>query len=221
MHLEAHGLLPIMIVIGPPAAAIVPSAKDVAYSKGYTRNYHGGLTAEIVGAHMRDYPCLFFLFPPIKFDTHEMSHTMDGWKIQIKQKSQYSRPTIRIINNAGFGLTLRIRGRYYPTVYDMLNEVNLTYPQIQPGLERSINQVPKPEKRVVEKIVWRDRYIPNKIQSVTEAMENEIHDTVMRMGDWRPDKPDMENVILIDGYLEKPKKDPISIDELERKIAGM
>lgn len=187
------------------------------------RNYHGGFNKTIHAGYFTDYPNLTFHFPPMKFDTHQMAQTQEGWTIKIKQKSRYSRPRISVYNNAGFGFTLRVVGKDYTSAYEIFREINRTY-RIEQSEHANINKVPAPIIKQVTCTRYVDRYVPMKVDLHT-AIQNEIEATMARLKDWRPDKPFMENVIPIEEFLdklvEKPKKEPISMEEMERKIAAM
>jgi hypothetical protein len=222
MHLEAHGLLPVMnkdkgYMVGDENAFMNGSALVPIH------NHARGINTIVLWGDFTSLPPLSFRFPPIEFTTHQMANTQEGWRIKIKQKSDRSRPIVTLMNNANFGLRLRIQAGYYPSVAAVFREVQRQY-MIERSEHSNINMVPK--TRIVTETVVRlvDRFVPIR-QTITDAMRQETVETYRRLGNWRPGKPSLHNVISLEEFIEKldklPQKNPISAEEWEAKVAKM
>jgi hypothetical protein len=156
----------------------------------FERNYHhGGVHAIVRSGRFRDFPALEFLFPPIRFNTHEMD--TGDWMMRVKQKHAISRPHISFTNENNFGLRLRIKKGMYETLEDVFLALENGF-KVEESEHATFKTVPR------EKILYVDR-------DLTEALEIDNRRRLMALGEWRPgkSKPDLENVIPITDYIAR------------------
>lgn len=182
------------------------------------KNHQNGFYAEI--NRFKIFPRLIFHFSPVMIDTHTLEKYA-GWVMRIKQKSKYSRPRIALFNADGFGFRIRIKARVYHSINEIFLQILKEY-KIEASDYCNLRTVR--EQVVYDRIIeYKDRFIPTDAFDV--AIQKEIEATKSRLGDWRPDKPSMENIIPMEEYLanlsESPKYPLVSSEELERKIAAL
>lgn len=190
----------------------------------FERNHRGGMQGYVESSQFLNFPQIRFSFPPMWFDTHQMAK--HEWRMNIRQKSSWSRPYISLFNKQKFGIRIRLSARFYNSIEDIFIGIQNDY-RIESSGESTftVGTVAKTVLVPTYKTTYVDRHIPNTI-TLNDLIEKEIEDTRERLGGWRPAPPSLENVINFEEYVENlPEPSHIDDDEilreLELKIASM
>jgi hypothetical protein len=202
MHLEAHGLYDPIPKANLSKSMDYQSSDDVRMQPGtfFELNYHGGIRAQVVSGDFWRYPQLLFIFPPLRFNTHEMD--LHKWRMTIRSKSTHSRVHLSFYNENNFGFRVRIPTGHYLTLQDVFRVAEKSF------------VVRKDSSNTWHSAQPTIYITPEKNDFVSE-MEKDNAKIRERLGDWRPGKPNRENVIDIQSYVERITQEQLPHDDFD------
>jgi hypothetical protein len=160
-------------------------------------NFRGGIEGVIRSPRFKDFPPLIFQMPPVIFSTHQMDGEGMNWTMTIRQKTAQSRVKLKLYNEDKFGFRIRLQAGRYQCLEDIFIAAaqGFVLEDTEMGLMKST-----PRERIVIKETVRVERVALDIDTIlAEWNENAL----IGLGDWRPGKPDMKNVINFQEAVEK------------------
>lgn len=217
MHLEAWGLYdlsPIQLLSLQRAEGKTMLYKQDPQSAVYPahvfseRNCHGGFNGWVFAPRFQDFPCIVFAMPPIRFSTHQMDDTFEGWRLTFKQKAECSRVRVTVKNNDDFGFRVRLPAGKYETVEDVFLMIQKQY-VVEESEHGVLKTVPKTIEKIIRVPVAAPMLPPSLLErDVFEQLAEHNNRKLAALGDWRPGKPSRENVVEFQDY----------VDQIERAV---
>jgi hypothetical protein len=181
-------------------------------------NHHDGIQGVIRSGRFKDYPNFYFTQPPIYMDLHALDKSYDDkpykWSMEIRQNRLDTRPRIKITNENGFGFRIRLLARRYNDLTDVIQQMSKEYRLVKNDVTGVLMTTREVIKEVpVTKTVFVDvPYTTTRQEQVAKPAEfADIVDTLKahndkaleHLGDWRPGKPDLTNVVDFEKRLQE------------------
>lgn len=142
------------------------------------------------------YPNIQFNFPPISFHIHQLN----GWRLEINQKTSGLRCYVHLHNKKNFGFRVRLPAKKYNSVDEIISSMSLGSATFKESENSFTNVV---EKEVLVRDIVKE-------MSFEQFHINEREQILNRIGDYRGGQNNdidfSENIINISDYLKEPKQ---------------